>query len=90
VVTGDTRNFTPDKSREEHVLKWTRKYLPDVSGKSKIYFPIKINFQATGPIRETKTCLYTMTNDRHFVVDSLQSRGYPNVLVCQGAGHAFK
>ncbi|CAM6006031.1 unnamed protein product [Sphagnum balticum] len=33
-----------------------------------------------GSIRETKTCLYTMTNDRNFIVDSLASRGHPHVF----------
>jgi len=38
----------------------------------------------------TKTCLYTMTPDRHFVVDDCSKYGWNNVIVCCGAGHAFK
>lgn len=41
-------------------------------------------------IREhsVKTCLYTMPPDREFVLDRLP--GHDEVLVCVGAGHAFK
>jgi sarcosine oxidase len=35
-----------------------------------------------------KTCLYTLTPDRDFVIDRLPDR--PNVCVAIGAGHAFK
>lgn len=36
----------------------------------------------------TKTCLYTMTPDRDFVVDTVP--GHPEVLVCLGSAHAYK
>ncbi len=36
----------------------------------------------------TKTCLYTILPDRDFIIDSLPEQ--PNVLVAQGAAHAFK
>jgi sarcosine oxidase len=36
----------------------------------------------------TKTCLYTLTPDRDFVIDSVASS--PNCFVAIGAGHAFK
>jgi sarcosine oxidase len=36
----------------------------------------------------TKTCLYTMTPDRDFVVDAVP--GHPGVLVCLGSAHAYK
>lgn len=35
-----------------------------------------------------KTCLYTMTPDRDFVLDRVP--GHPNVLVALGAAHGFK
>ena len=35
-----------------------------------------------------KTCLYTMTPDRDFVVDAVP--GHPQVLLLQGAAHAYK
>ena len=41
-----------------------------------------------GPEIYTKTCLYTMTPDRDFVVDRLPD--HPAVLVALGAAHAFK
>jgi sarcosine oxidase len=36
----------------------------------------------------TKTCLYTLTPDRDFVLDRLPEA--PGVLVALGAAHAFK
>jgi len=36
----------------------------------------------------SKTCLYTLTPDRDFVLDALPS--HPDVLVGLGAGHGFK
>ena len=41
-----------------------------------------------GPKLYTKTCLYDMPPDRNFVVDSLPE--HPQILVCCGAGHAYK
>lgn len=41
-----------------------------------------------GPKLYTKTCLYDMPRDRNFVIDSLPE--YPQILVCVGAGHAYK
>jgi sarcosine oxidase len=41
-----------------------------------------------GPEIYTKTCLYTLTPDRDFVVDSLPDQ--PNAFVALGAAHAFK
>eukprot|EP00058_Branchiostoma_floridae_P008581 XP_002594069.1 hypothetical protein BRAFLDRAFT_68491 [Branchiostoma floridae] len=46
--------------------------------------------QSLGPIMYSKTCLYTMTMDRHFVIDTLASKGWSDVIVCCGAGHAYK
>jgi sarcosine oxidase len=43
---------------------------------------------AHGPVIYTKSCLYTMPPDRDFIVDFVP--GHPNVLVAQGAAHAFK
>jgi sarcosine oxidase len=36
----------------------------------------------------TKTCIYTLTPDRDFVVDRLPDR--PGVVLALGAGHGFK
>jgi len=41
-----------------------------------------------GPKLYTKTCLYDMPRDRNFVIDALP--GCPQILVCSGAGHAYK
>ena len=41
-----------------------------------------------GPPIYTKTCLYTLTPDRDFVLDRLPD--HPNVYVALGAAHAFK
>ena len=43
---------------------------------------------ALGPDLYTKTCLYTLTPDRDFVLDRVPEA--PNVLVALGAAHAFK
>jgi sarcosine oxidase len=43
---------------------------------------------AVGRERLVKTCLYTMPPDRDFVVDRVP--GQDRVLLCIGAGHAFK
>jgi sarcosine oxidase len=41
-----------------------------------------------GPPIRTKTCLYTLTPDRDFVVDRLPDA--PEILVGLGAAHAYK
>ncbi len=41
-----------------------------------------------GPKLYTKTCLYDMPRDRNFVIDALPH--HPQILVCSGAGHAYK
>ena len=43
---------------------------------------------ALGPDLYTKTCLYTLTPDRDFVLDRVPEA--PNVLVALGAAHTFK
>jgi sarcosine oxidase len=43
---------------------------------------------ALGPAVTTKTCLYTLTPDRDFVLDRLPE--HPSVLVALGAAHAYK
>ena len=43
---------------------------------------------AVGPPIYTKTCLYTLTPDRDFVVDRLPDR--PGIAVALGAAHGFK
>ena len=43
---------------------------------------------AIGKPAQTKTCLYTLTPDRDFVVDRVP--GHPGVIVALGAAHAYK
>ena len=43
---------------------------------------------AVGRERYVKTCLYTLPPDREFIVDRVP--GQDRVLLCVGAGHAFK
>lgn len=42
----------------------------------------------TGPELYTRSCLYTMPPDRNFTIDAVP--GVPQVVVAQGAAHAFK
>ncbi|XP_064611531.1 monomeric sarcosine oxidase-like [Liolophura sinensis] len=73
-VTPETRNFTPDPEREKACIHFLKSIIP----------------RSLGPILESKTCLYTMTLDRSYVIDTLESRGWPEIVFCCGAGHAFK
>jgi sarcosine oxidase len=71
-VTADTRTFDPDQAALGRVQEFLGKYIPG----------------ALGPIIYTKTCLYTLTPDRDFVLDAVP--GHPNVVVAIGGGHGFK
>ena len=71
-VTADTRNFDPDPDNLRGVEEFLARYIPGV----------------LGPIIYTKTCLYTLTPDRDFVIDHVPA--HDNVVVAIGAGHAFK
>jgi sarcosine oxidase len=72
VVTAETRTFDPDPANLKGVENFARRYLPT----------------ALGPVIYTKTCLYTLTPDRDFVIDFVPD--HENVMVAIGAGHAFK
>ncbi len=71
------------------VTPQTRSYEPDSAREERVaawlaeHLP---NF--LGPRLYTKTCLYDMPPDRNFVIDALP--GFPQILVCSGAGHAYK
>ena len=71
-VTAEGRTFEPDPAAFRRVEDFLRRYLP----------------AALGPVIYTKTCLYTLTPDRDFVIDAVP--GHENALVAIGAGHAFK
>jgi sarcosine oxidase len=71
-VTADTRTFDVDEAARDRVLRFLERYLPS----------------ALGPVIYTKTCLYTLTPDRDFVIDTMPGR--PEVAVAIGGGHGFK
>jgi sarcosine oxidase len=71
-VTPATRTFERNEVGFERLTTFLHDHLPGHLG-SEIY---------------TKTCLYTLTPDRDFVVDRLPD--HPGVLVALGAAHAFK
>ena len=71
-TTPETRTFERDEAMYARVRRFTETHLPD----------------AAGPELLTKTCLYTLTPDRDFVVDRVPDA--PGVLVGLGAGHGFK
>ncbi|HEY7970725.1 MAG TPA: N-methyl-L-tryptophan oxidase [Candidatus Limnocylindrales bacterium] len=71
-VTPATRTFDRNEAGFTRLTDFLARYLPD----------------QLGPEIYTKTCLYTLTPDRDFVVDRLPE--HPGVLVALGAAHAFK
>jgi sarcosine oxidase len=71
-VDPDVRTYDEDPAITERVTSFLAQHLPG----------------ALGARRLVKTCLYTLTPDRDFVIDRLPDN--PNVSVAIGAGHAFK
>ncbi len=71
-VTAETRTFDPDQAALRRVCDFLSRHIPG----------------ALGPIIYTKTCLYTLTPDRDFVLDRLPD--HPGALVAIGGGHGFK
>lgn len=71
-TTGDARTFEPDPSYAAEVDAFVASHLPE----------------AAGPPLEVKTCLYTLTPDRHFVLDHVPGHG--SAAVGLGSAHAFK
>jgi sarcosine oxidase len=68
----DKRTYEPDLDAVARLEAFLRKRIPGF----------------LGPVLYTKTCLYTMPPDRHFVIDRLPED--PRIIVAIGAGHAFK
>jgi len=68
----DTRTFDRDEAAYARVRAFLEAHLPG----------------ASGPDIYSKTCLYTLTPDRDFVVDRLPDA--PGVTVLLGAAHGFK
>jgi sarcosine oxidase len=72
VTDPDTRSFEPRADVIDGVKGFAAQRLPGVGGR----------------VHLAKTCLYTLTPDRDFVVDRVP--GTDNVYAAVGAGHAFK
>lgn len=72
VTTPATRTFGRDDATYGRVRAFLERHLPG----------------AVGPDILTKTCLYTLTPDRDFVVDRLPEA--PGVVIGLGAAHGFK
>ncbi len=71
-VTPETRTFDVDRAALARTMTFLETRLPGMAGEPFL----------------TKTCLYTMTPDRDFIVDAVPE--HPNVLVCLGSAHAYK
>ena len=71
-VTGDTRSFEPDPAYAARLDAFMKDHLPG----------------GFGPYLKRKTCLYTMTPDRDFVIDLVP--GHDRIALGQGAAHAMK
>jgi sarcosine oxidase len=72
VTDPDTRSFEPRADVIEGVGRFAARHLP----------------AAMGRVHLAKTCLYTLTPDRDFIVDRVP--GTENIYTAVGAGHAFK
>jgi sarcosine oxidase len=71
-VTNATRTFGRDEDAHARVMAFLAEHLPGMTGEPFL----------------TKTCIYTLTPDRDFVVDAVP--GHPNVHVVLGSAHAYK
>jgi len=71
-VTAETRTFEPNPRPYQKLVRFLETHIP----------------RYLGPELYTKTCLYTMPPDRHFVIDAVP--GHARVTVAVDGGHAFK
>lgn len=71
-VAAETRTFEPNPRTKERLVRFLEARIP----------------RFLGPELYTKTCLYTMPPDRHFVIDVVP--GFPQISVVVDGGHAFK
>ncbi|MBA3907566.1 MAG: N-methyl-L-tryptophan oxidase [Pseudonocardiales bacterium] len=72
VVTQETRSWEPDEDNRAGLTRFMADHLPD----------------ALGPELMTKACVYDLTADRNFLLDSVP--GHPRIAFFVGAGHAAK
>ena len=70
--TPRTRTFDVNRAAHARLVAFLERHLPG----------------AVGPDIVTKTCIYTLTPERDFVVDRLPD--HPGVVLALGAGHGFK
>lgn len=67
----------------------TRSFDPDPENLSRVNTCVASLFgDSLGPVRSIKTCVYTLTPDRDFIVDAVP--GVADCWIAVGAGHAFK
>jgi sarcosine oxidase len=71
-ITTATRTFEVNRASHARVYGFLERHLPG----------------AVGPDLLTKTCIYTLTPERDFVLDRLPD--HPGVSLALGAGHGFK
>jgi sarcosine oxidase len=71
-TTADNRTFEPDREALDRTVRFLERHLPG----------------ALGPVIYTRTCLYTLTPDRDFVLDAVPR--HPEITVAIGGGHGFK
>jgi sarcosine oxidase len=71
-TTARTRSFDPDLDCLDRTGRFMSTYLPG----------------AIGNAAKTKTCLYTVTPDRDFVLDRMPE--HPGIVVALGAAHSYK
>ncbi len=71
-VTQQTHRFEPDPEQTAEVAEFLARYLPG----------------AVGPELVSKTCVYDLTADRNFILDTIL--GHPRIGLFVGAGHAAK
>ena len=71
-ITTATRTFEVNRASHARVTGFLERHLPGM----------------VGPDLLTKTCIYTLTPERDFVLDRLPD--HPGVVMALGAGHGFK
>jgi len=66
----------------------SRSFQPDPDSEGQLAEFMARTFPGSGPVQRSKTCLYTLTPDRDFVLGALPE--HPDVVVGLGAAHGFK
>lgn len=67
-------NYTPDEDNVKSLRTFMKAHIPEV---------------ASAPVRESRICLYTMTPDEHFIIDTHPA--HKHIAIGAGfSGHGFK